>query len=60
MRSGNAEEKVLDDISLNIEAGQKMGICGRTGRSVYTYSSTYQNDIHEWQKHLNSRPIPPY
>jgi ATP-binding cassette, subfamily C (CFTR/MRP), member 1 len=32
----NAEVKALDDISMSINAGEKIGICGRTGRYAIT------------------------
>jgi ATP-binding cassette subfamily C (CFTR/MRP) protein 1 len=33
-REGDEEHFALRNVSFNIEAGRKLGICGRTGRSV--------------------------
>ena len=35
----NAEIKALDGITLSIKPGEKVGICGRTGRQVHSVSS---------------------
>lgn len=36
----NSAEPVLRDVSFSIKGGEKVAICGRTGRQVYAYTAT--------------------